>query len=73
MLFIVIRSRTGGFLHVGQGLVDLNFPPGPRREHLDFLISLPRCGAEEEEEPVGLESCQQSNVKNGFRLLQLLT
>lgn len=41
LLFIVIKSRTGEFLYVVPYLVDLNFPPGPRREHLDFLISVP--------------------------------
>ena len=33
------------------------------------LISLPTCGTEEEVGVVRLESCQQSNIKNGVRLI----
>lgn len=39
-----------------------------RREHLGFLISLPRCRVVREEEATVLESCQQSNIKNGVKL-----
>lgn len=47
----------------------LNFLPVQRKEHLDFLISLPRCGAEEEGRMVGLENCQQTSIRNGIRLI----
>lgn len=36
---------------------------------MGFLISFPRCTAEGEKEVVGLENCQQSNIKNGVRRL----
>ena len=39
-----------------------------RMPHVGFLISFPRCTAEGEKEVVGLENCQQSNIKNGVRL-----
>lgn len=38
-----------------------------RREHWGFLICLPRCRAEKEEELMGFKSCQQSNIKNGVK------
>lgn len=59
-------------MHLGQELPcvssasqGLNFHPGLL---ISFFISLPRCGAEEERGAVGLESCQQSDIKNGFKL-----
>lgn len=38
-----------------------------RREHLGFLVSLSGRGAERWGGVVGLQSCQQSNIKNGVR------
>ena len=33
---------------MSQAFIGLNVPAGPKEQHLNFLISLPRCGTEEE-------------------------
>lgn len=33
---------------MSQAFIGLNVPSGPKEQHLNFLISLPRCGTEEE-------------------------
>lgn len=41
-------------------------------KHLGFLISLLRCRARGEVAVMGLESCTQSNDKNGFKVIKTI-
>ena len=56
------------FLHTGRGLHGLNLLPVPKERTLDFLISLPRCGAQGEEFGESLKAIG-SQKRKGIGLL----
>lgn len=55
-----------------QVLCNLNFPPVQRKEHLDFLISLPTCGQKRKGEQWDLKAVsRQASKIESDSLLQL--
>lgn len=69
----MIRGSSGvrGLVHV-RLLVCFELLLVPEEGVLGFLIIFPLFGTEEERGLVALESCLQSNIKNGVRLSQCL-
>lgn len=70
-LFLFDHLASSRFLlwsgsEAGVSLHDWNFTLGPREK--GFLTDLPRCGAKGKGASLGLENCQQSNIKNGGRV-----